>query len=83
MARVAVLGGGFGGVAAALELRRRLAPQDEVLRIELGDGKAIPAEGEFFATPHPRFTFGPASPDGLRDKQRFEADRLAAWFGPE
>ena len=51
--------------------------------IELGDGKAIPAAGEFFATPHPRFTFGPASPDGLRDKERFEADRLASWFGSE
>ena len=49
--------------------------------IELGNGKAIPAEGDFFARQQPRFTFGPATPQGLRDKERFEADRLDAWFG--
>ena len=49
--------------------------------IELGHGQAIPAEGEFFATPQPRFTFRQASAQGLRDKERFEADRLNAWFG--
>lgn len=49
--------------------------------IELGGGRAIPAEGEFFATPQPRFTFREASAQGLRDKERFEADRLNAWFG--
>ena len=49
--------------------------------IELGGGQAMPAEGEFFATPQPRFTFWQASAQGLRDKERFEADRLTAWFG--
>lgn len=49
--------------------------------IELGGGQAMPAEGEFFATPQPRFTFQSASAQGLRDKERFEADRLNAWFG--
>ncbi|MES2155045.1 MAG: FAD/NAD(P)-binding oxidoreductase [bacterium] len=49
--------------------------------IELGNGQAIPAEGDFFAAPQPRFAFQPASTQGLQEKQRFEADRLKAWFG--
>lgn len=49
--------------------------------IEVGGGQAIAAEGEFFAAPQPRFTFRPASAQGLRDKELFEADRLKAWFG--
>lgn len=77
------------GRAAAADLARDLLGSGDERRfegrgtcfIELGDGKAIPAEGDFFATPQPRFTFGPATPQGLRDKERFEADRLDAWFG--
>lgn len=48
--------------------------------IEAGGGQAIPVEGEFFAAPQPRFTFRQASPQGLREKERFEADRLLDWF---
>jgi sulfide:quinone oxidoreductase len=49
--------------------------------IETGDGKAIPAAGDFYATPQPRFTFQDASAEGLRLKERFEAERLRDWFG--
>jgi sulfide:quinone oxidoreductase len=49
--------------------------------IETGEGKAIPAAGDFYASPQPRFDFAPASQGGLVDKQRFEADRLDDWFG--
>jgi sulfide:quinone oxidoreductase len=41
MARVAVLGGGFGGVATAVALRRRLAAQDEVMLIDRRDDFAM------------------------------------------
>lgn len=34
MRRVLILGGGFGGIAAALRLRQRLAPQDEVVLVD-------------------------------------------------
>lgn len=34
MARVVVLGGGFGGVPAALRLRERLRPEDEVVLVD-------------------------------------------------
>ena len=34
MHRVVVLGGGFGGIAAAVELRERLAPEDEVVLVD-------------------------------------------------
>ncbi len=34
MHRVLVLGGGFGGIATAVALRDRLAPDDEVVLVE-------------------------------------------------
>lgn len=37
MAQVVVLGGGFGGLAAAHELRRLLPPADEVTLVAMGD----------------------------------------------
>jgi sulfide:quinone oxidoreductase len=49
--------------------------------IETGQGQAIPAVGDFYASPQPRFDFSPASRKGLADKQRFEAERLDGWFG--
>lgn len=48
--------------------------------IETGNGKAIPVDGDFLATPHPRFTFRDASKGGLHEKEAFEAERLKAWF---
>jgi sulfide:quinone oxidoreductase len=50
--------------------------------IETGGGKALRAEGEFFAQPNPVASFpdGP-SEQGFREKLAFEADRLEAWFG--
>jgi sulfide:quinone oxidoreductase len=49
--------------------------------IEVGGGEAIPAEGDFFAAPQPAFVFGAQSKTGLRDKERFESERLRSWFG--
>lgn len=49
--------------------------------IETGQSQAIPAAGDFYATPEPRFGFAPASRQGLQDKERFESDRLRDWFG--
>ena len=37
MARVLILGGGFGGLAAAHELRRLLAQDDEIVLVDAGD----------------------------------------------
>src|ERR687891_927632 len=37
MARVLVLGGGFGGIAAAVALRDRLAQEDEVILVDRRD----------------------------------------------
>jgi len=34
MSRVLILGGGFGGIATAVALRKRLAPADEVILVE-------------------------------------------------
>src|SRR5688572_3600442 len=36
MKRVLVLGGGFGGIATAVALRQRVAPDDEVVLVERG-----------------------------------------------
>lgn len=49
--------------------------------VETGGEKAMRAEGEFFAQPHPIGHFAP-EPDeaGYREKVGFEAERLAAWF---
>jgi sulfide:quinone oxidoreductase len=50
--------------------------------IETGGGKALRANGDFFAQPNPVADFpnGP-SEQGFREKLAFEADRLEAWFG--
>lgn len=49
--------------------------------IELGDGMATTVEGEFFATPEPRVALRMPTNAALRDKERFESERLQAWFG--
>ena len=48
--------------------------------IELGDGLAMEGRGDFFAMP-PSMTPGAPSADAMRAKERFEDERLAAWFG--
>lgn len=50
--------------------------------IETGGGKAVPAEGHFFDLPNPSFRFKDPSAAGLKEKERFETDRLREWFGP-
>ncbi len=52
-----------------------------VCYIETGDGNAIPGNGSFLAQPQPTFEFGPASPKGLQEKEKFEKDLLRRWFG--
>lgn len=49
--------------------------------IELGRHAAGRVEGDFFATPEPRVRVGEISAAFARDKRRFEAERLARWFG--
>lgn len=76
------------GRAAAAHLARELTGSSTFAAfdgrgtcfIELGGGQAIPTEGDFFATPHPAFTFREASEQALREKERFESERLATWF---
>lgn len=49
--------------------------------IEVGEGKAVKAEGEFLADPHPVARMEAPSEEGLAEKLAFEAERLKAWFG--
>jgi sulfide:quinone oxidoreductase len=50
--------------------------------IETGDGRALKADGDFYAQPAPAAVL-PTEPtkDGLQEKEQFEAERLTAWFG--
>jgi len=88
MPKAGVLAEAQGRIAAA-HLARELSGRSTDTKfdgkgtcfIELGHGEAIPAEGDFFATPQPGFTFQPPSTQGLREKEGFEAERLKAWFG--
>lgn len=49
--------------------------------IELGGGKATAVDGEFFALPEPHLTLRLPTTASLREKERFEAQRLTEWFG--
>ena len=49
--------------------------------LEVGDGLATQIEAEFFATPEPRVRIAEPSAEALAAKERFESDRLRAWFG--
>lgn len=51
-----------------------------VCYVETGDGLAISALGSFYHEPNPRFDFAAASAEGLRQKERFEADFMRRWF---
>jgi sulfide:quinone oxidoreductase len=48
--------------------------------IETGDGRATKIEGDFFASP-PSLVLEAPSETAYDAKRRFEAERLAAWFG--
>jgi sulfide:quinone oxidoreductase len=48
--------------------------------IETGDGNATRIEGDFFAEP-PALRLEPPAPAAYEAKKRFEAERLAGWFG--
>lgn len=49
--------------------------------IETGKSEASLVEGDFFAEPEPRVELTPASAEAAEEKRRFEAERLAGWFG--
>lgn len=49
--------------------------------LEMGHGEATLVEGDFFATPAPYVRIGDPSAEHLEAKHRFEAERLARWFG--
>ena len=49
--------------------------------LEVGEGLAMVVEGEFLAHPEPRVELGAASVENLAKKERFERERLQAWFG--
>ncbi|HVL90124.1 MAG TPA: FAD/NAD(P)-binding oxidoreductase [Actinomycetota bacterium] len=48
--------------------------------LETGDGEAMQVQGSFLADP-PDVKLLPPSRDNLEAKQRYERERLAAWFG--
>lgn len=48
--------------------------------LEIGDGEAMMVVGKFLADP-PDVKLTPPSRENLEAKQRYEQDRLAAWFG--
>jgi sulfide:quinone oxidoreductase len=49
--------------------------------LEMGGGEATLVEGDFFATPAPYVRIADPSAEHLAAKHRFEAERLARWFG--
>jgi sulfide:quinone oxidoreductase len=49
--------------------------------IEMGRSTATLVEGEFFAEPEPVVRLREPSADNAEEKRRFEAERLARWFG--
>jgi sulfide:quinone oxidoreductase len=49
--------------------------------LEMGDGQAAAIRGRFYAEGGPEMAMEEPSPEALREKRAFEADRLAAWFG--
>lgn len=49
--------------------------------LEVGGGEAMLVSGDFYQDP-PQVTLGPPTAEGMAGKQRFEHERLDAWFGP-
>jgi sulfide:quinone oxidoreductase len=87
--RAGVLAEGQGRVVAAnvaAELRGEPAAASfdgkGYCFVEVGGGRALRAEGEFFATPAPLAHFAPQPSEAdFQAKVAFEAERLAEWFG--
>lgn len=77
MKRVLILGGGFGGLAAAHRLKQLLPEKDESLLI---DQRADFMKG-FLTEPGPQIELTDPSPIYLEEKRAFKKDRLQAWFG--
>jgi sulfide:quinone oxidoreductase len=48
--------------------------------LEVGEGQATRVMGDFLSSP-PDVEVEPAAPEHLAAKHRFEAERLARWFG--
>jgi sulfide:quinone oxidoreductase len=49
--------------------------------VETGGAEASLVRGDFFAEPEPRVELEPPSAEAAEEKRRFEAERLADWFG--
>ncbi len=49
--------------------------------IEMGKTRATLVEGDFYATPEPVVTLRDVASEHAEAKRRFEAERLARWFG--
>ncbi|MBI4544608.1 MAG: NAD(P)/FAD-dependent oxidoreductase [Gemmatimonadetes bacterium] len=49
--------------------------------IEMGGNQAALVEGDFYAQPAPAVRIAGAAPAHLREKHRFEAERLERWLG--
>jgi 2-polyprenyl-6-methoxyphenol hydroxylase-like FAD-dependent oxidoreductase len=88
-----ILGGGFGGFAAANALAAWLPPGHDIVVIdrsprfhvgagycflETGRSQAVKADGEFFALPHPLMRRRPPDTAQLREKVDWVASRLRA-----
>ncbi|MFY9587615.1 MAG: FAD/NAD(P)-binding oxidoreductase [Actinomycetota bacterium] len=50
--------------------------------LEVGNGEAQFVRGNFLADPAPEVELTPPSAEALAEKDRFEQERLDAWFGP-
>ena len=50
--------------------------------LEIGNGMAQFVRGNFLADPEPQVELTPPSAESLAEKDRFEEQRLDAWFGP-
>ena len=74
-------------VAAAIAARERGEPDPPPFDgrgycfMEMGKSAATLIEGEFFASPVPKVSLGDVTARHAGDKHRFEAERLARWFG--
>lgn len=77
------------GVVVAERIAARLAGTESTASfagegfcfLEVGNGMAQFVRGNFLADPEPQVELTPPSADALAEKDRFEQERLDAWFG--